>query len=212
MPTIGQRILTPEEKKLKKLLSPKGIAFIYNKKRILSSFPFWASLILTGLYITLSYFIKINQEFILKYFIEKFISIFPNLIGFTLGGYAIIVGFGNTDFLQKIAWSGKENDSFSIYEILNAIFAFNLVCQIFVLILSLGIDFSFAVHAISEIEINASIANAINFIAVCVLIFFATWALFIVPYLATNIFIFGETYHTVLKNNPKPPGPDNLQQ
>lgn len=210
MPAVSQRILTPEEKKLKRLLSRKGISLIYNKKRILSSFPFWVSLILTGLYIILSCFIKINQEFILKYFIDKFISIFPNLIGFTLGGYAIIVGFGNTDFLQKIAWSGKENESFTIYEILNAIFAFNLVCQIFVLILSLGVDFSFTIHTMSEIKINASIVYTINFITVCVLIFFATWALFIVPYLAINIFIFGETYHTILKNNPKPPPPQNL--
>lgn len=39
---------------------------------------------------------------------EMTLSILPNILGFTLGGYAILLAFGNDEFLKLIA--GRDND------------------------------------------------------------------------------------------------------
>lgn len=175
-----------EEMPLKKLISKEGIFLIYNFNRYKGTLPFIGSIVITLFYILFSLICEINQEEVLKYLVDKFLSIFPNLLGFSLGGYAIIIGFGNSDFISRIAMHSKKKMSFSIYEILNSVFAFNLLCQFFVLIFSIGIDFSFFIHSKSGIEIPFCLVNFINLIVTLILVFMSSWTLLVIPYLVTN--------------------------
>lgn len=63
------------------------------------------------------------------------ISVLPNLVGFTLGGYAILLAFGDEGF--KIALSGSSSDKASPYLGASATFAHFISVQILALILAI---------------------------------------------------------------------------
>lgn len=64
------------------------------------------------------------------------VSAIPNLLGFTLGGYAILLAFGDDEF--KSALSGNNPDgSFSPFMVVNATFIHFILMQIVSLFISL---------------------------------------------------------------------------
>jgi len=185
--------------RVKKLLSIKGIFIIYHPKNFVRTFPFVAALLIAIIYAVFTLVYHLDQEKILAYILEKYLNVFPNMLGFSLGGYAIIVGFGNTNFLKRIALSADENE-FSMFETLSAIFAFNLISQAVVLLTALFFDFLYFVNRTFNFGIDKGMAEVVNCVAVSTLIFLGTWTLFVIPYLISNIFIFGEAHHITLKH------------
>jgi len=188
--------------RVKKLLSIRGIFIIYNPKNFIRTFPFIASLLIAITYAVFTLMYHLDQEKILAYILEKYLNVFPNMLGFSLGGYAIIVGFGNTNFLKRIALSAEENE-FSMFETLSAIFAFNLISQAVVLITALFFDFLYFVNHTFNFGIDRGMGEVVNCVGVSTLIFLGTWTLFVIPYLISNIFIFGEAHHITLKHEKK---------
>lgn len=63
------------------------------------------------------------------------IAVLPNLIGFTLGGYAILLAFGDEEFKKVL--SGSENSEDSLYLAASATFAHFIFIQIIALMLSI---------------------------------------------------------------------------
>lgn len=66
---------------------------------------------------------------------EMAISILPDLLGFSLGGYVIMVGFGDVEFLNALR--GRTEDSPSTYMKMNAAFVHFLVVQTTTLFLAI---------------------------------------------------------------------------
>lgn len=198
MNKTNSKKLTPEQKQLKRLLSFRGIFIVYSPKEFFLTVPFIGALVALVCFLIIDKISILNHSEILKYLIEKYLNIFPNLLGFSLGGYAIIVGFGNTDFIKKIA-SSTDGKEFSIYEKLSSIFAFNLICQVVVLISTLICDFSINIST-NYIRVTRLIVDNTNFTVNCMMVFLGIWTLLIIPYLVSNIFIFGQAYHTILKS------------
>ena len=64
------------------------------------------------------------------------IGVLPNLIGFTLGGYAILISFGNERFIN-ILTEPVDNKPASIFMAVNATFVHFIVVQVFALMLAL---------------------------------------------------------------------------
>ena len=64
------------------------------------------------------------------------IAIIPNLLGFTLGGYAILLAFGNDDFMKSIA-GPEEDGTASPYIEVNAAFIHFILIQTLSLFISL---------------------------------------------------------------------------
>ncbi|HET6993782.1 MAG TPA: hypothetical protein VFI06_02315, partial [Chitinophagaceae bacterium] len=79
-----------------------GVLEIISHKRTFKKLPFILSLCVS---LTISIVILLfvpNKSFkILSTGCDLLIVIFPSLLGFSLGGYALIVGFGNIDLLKK---------------------------------------------------------------------------------------------------------------
>lgn len=63
-------------------------------------------------------------------------DILPSLIGFTLGGYAILLAFGDHRFLDLMRQSGSDSEP-SAYMDINAVFLHFLLLQFIALILAL---------------------------------------------------------------------------
>lgn len=184
-----------QEIDIRKKLSINGIFIIYNFSLIKKHPPFWIALIISLIYLISSLILSNNQKDFADFLTNKIDSLFPNLIGFSLGGYAIIVAFGNTDFLKKIAKSGKP-----YYEELNAIFAFSILLQVLVLFISLIAEIYVEILKNIKISLDYNLYQIGNLCFNSLTLFFIIWSLSLIPYVISNIFIFGETHHELLKN------------
>ncbi|WP_457571278.1 hypothetical protein [Desulfovulcanus sp.] len=58
---------------------------------------------------------------------DYILNIIPNILGFTLGGYAVLLAFSDANFLEVLA--GKENDKESPFLVLNGTFIHFIVVQ-----------------------------------------------------------------------------------
>lgn len=66
---------------------------------------------------------------------DDVLSIMPNLLGFSLGGYAMLIAFGDEKFMKII--SGDDDGSVSPYMELSATFTHFIILQILSIILAL---------------------------------------------------------------------------
>lgn len=64
-------------------------------------------------------------------------SVLPNVLGFTLGGYAILLAFGSSKFMEAIAGDNPDEDGFSPFMEINATFLHFIIVQVVALIVSI---------------------------------------------------------------------------
>jgi hypothetical protein len=119
------------------------------------------------------------------------LSLFPNLLGFCIGGYALIIGASNISILKKMSKPlGKSNMSY--FQILSSVFAMSLIIQCFTLFLS------YVIHIVSLMELPA-ISNTIGVITNVFMLFLillcSLLSIFLLYYTVVNIFNFGQTTH-----------------
>ena len=67
---------------------------------------------------------------------ETALNILPNIFGFSLGGYAVVLAFGDEKFREKLGTT-KNNESVSAYLTISSTFAHFIIIQIIALILAL---------------------------------------------------------------------------
>ena len=81
--------------------------------------------------------ILMSNTWVMPNWWDTVISIMPNLTGFTLGGFAIIVTFGNDEFKQLI-YTIDETDEHSFVASIGSTFVHFVMLQVLALILALG--------------------------------------------------------------------------
>lgn len=64
------------------------------------------------------------------------LSVLPNLLGFTLGGYAILLAFGDSRFRDKISEQDEEDDGPTLFMELNGTFVHFIVLQAIAILLA----------------------------------------------------------------------------
>ena len=118
------------------------------------------------------------------------------ILGFTIGGYSILIGFTQPGLVEKI--SGPRQESiFSLYQLASASFACNILIQGIVLI------FAYFIHLVSWIDVNKQvqfqIANwlveTVNMIALAIILLGFILSIFIILQLVNNVFNFSQLYH-----------------
>lgn len=169
-----------------------GIKSAYPIKSILSSYPFCISLLISTI---LAIFLYQNKDLylLLSNTVDLVISIFPNILGFNLGGYALIIGFGNTNLLESMTQKDDEDNS-TIFQQINGIFAFSILLQSLTFITGFIVRFLFSLNVTS----NITTSNNTNFCTIIFLLFFALWSLTMIPFLVVNVFTFGQMHHFFL--------------
>jgi len=194
--------MSKPQKSIKELHSfgISGIIDILKIKGTFKKFPFYLSILfslVTVLFVWLSYDDKLYP------FVEGtskiLLSFFPNLLGFSLGGYALVVGFSNTDLIKE----GSSLTKHSLYQILNAIFSLSIIFQIFTTILCFSIGWFIEVASHNGVSFDLGFLNpVINALVLYLLLFGSTYSLFLTPYVITNLFTLSQlnNLHLTIEN------------
>lgn len=177
-----------------------GIIKILRIKGTFKKFPFYGS-ILFSFFITVLICI-LDSDKLYPYLYETtgiLIAFFPSLLGFSLGGYALVVGFSNVDLIKK----GSETKKHSLYQILNAIFSLSIIFQVFTTILCFGVYWFIKVDLDSLIPVYCRfMGTALNALILFLLLFGSIYSLCLTPYVVTNLFTLSQlnNLHLTIEN------------
>ncbi|WP_020603150.1 hypothetical protein [Spirosoma spitsbergense] len=174
--------------------SYKGIMHAYDAKEIGESIPFWVSIALAVTTLVITWLSSKSFYEILIFWTEQIMAVFPNLLGFNLGGYALIVGFGNGSLLKAMTRKNAGKKS-TIFQKLSGVFAFSILLQLAAFIAAFLITFlnKFEFKSNSQITVDS-----VNALLVFILSFLGFWGLLIIPNLVSNVFTFGQMHHSLL--------------
>lgn len=126
------------------------------------------------------------------------LSLLPNLLGFCIGGYALIIGACNLDIIKKMSMPYSDKHGFSYYQVLSAVFASTLVCQCIALV------YVFSVHVIIKLDITPiteTIGRIANVIGIALMLLLSGLSLSLLYYTIVNIFSFGQTIHFCIRKD-----------
>lgn len=185
-------------------LSLNGIkAIVFARKEKYSSTLIWSiviSIVLCSLLLVVNHF---NTYALIQRITSLAITIFPSLLGFSLGGYALIIGFSNTDLIKETS----DEKEYSVYQILSAFFAFTLIFQlgaVFIsFIFSLFIDNG---GLLFDNQLCIVLSHAINIICSLLLLFISIYTLLLSKFIIYNLFTLGQMnsqFYTIQKITDK---------
>lgn len=132
--------------------------------------------------------------------VDLILNLLPSILGFCIGGYALIIGAGNLDVLRKMADPMQKRDWLSFFQIMSCVFAASLVIQCFTLLIS------FVVKILIDIDIppiTDGIAQIMNAGIILVLLFLSTLSITLLHYTVINIFNFGQSTHLLIRIEKK---------
>lgn len=178
----------------------KGIWDILLKKGTFKKFPFWLSIFLSaGICVSLICLSPENSFRYLKDSTELILSFFPSLLGFSLGGYALVVGFSNLDLIK----AGAKPEKHSVYQILNAVFSLCIFLQVMTTLLSFVVSWIIKVNLFDLTTLQTGIVgNVTNSIVLLFMVFSSIYSLLLTPYVVTNLFTLSQvnsSYLTIQK-------------
>lgn len=131
---------------------------------------------------------------------DQVISVLPNLLGFTLGGFAIFLGFGSDDFKRAIA---RADESKSPYLSVNAAFMLFVAVQLAALMTAIVASALWSITTpdllspwIPCIQIASKVGGGIGYFLFC-------YSLALILRAAVRIFRLGRWYNAYL--HPRPP-------
>ena len=174
----------------------KGIWDILLKKGTFKRLPFWLSIFLSvGMCVSL---ICISPEKSFRYLkdsTELILSFFPSLLGFSLGGYALVVGFSNLDLIK----AGAKPEKHSVYQILNAVFSLCIFLQVMTTLLSFVVSWIIKVNLFDLTTLKTGIIGDVtNSIVLLLMAFSSVYSLLLTPYVVTNLFTLSQVNSSFL--------------
>ncbi len=137
-------------------------------------------------------FFSINSYLLLNKVIALSISIFPSLLGFCIGGYAIIIGFGDRNIIKSMSDPLSNRGNLSFFQIVNGTFALSILIQIITLFFSFVISLFIAMNFEASSQV---IMNNTNYTLSFFVIFLSIFSLFLICDTVINIFNFAQMVH-----------------
>ena len=191
------------------LVNWRGILSILTMHDTFKKAPFWACLSISIIFAVCSGVFTQNTFIFLQALSEITINVFPNLLGFSLGGYAIVVGFSNTELIKR----SSKTDKHSIYQIVSAIFALIILCQVFTLLICFVVTWCIKIDLTKLCGYYVlTAATIINAIFLFLLTFGVLYSLIMGYFIVINLFTLSQLnnqFYTLEKvkedNNKKPP-------
>lgn len=122
------------------------------------------------------------------------LSLLPSILGFCIGGYALIIGACSTDVIKKM--SDPQKHDLSLFQILSSVFAATLIIQCFTLVIA------YIVRLCLLLEIGTDsviIGVAVDVGVILILLFLSCISLSLLYYTIVNIFNMGQTMHFCIR-------------
>lgn len=185
-----------------------GLSGIINDYRIEYFFksiiyPVALSIVLSIVFIVL----EVDTYDVIKSTVSMVIDIVPDLLGFLLGGYALLIGFGNQDVLKLI--TKAKGDTKSVYQSLNAVFSISLLSQFLVLLVAVFVNYLLVSNL--ESVFNHRLTKYINNIFSFIFMAMIFWSILNIKDMIINIFNFGQIQFLDIKRKSEKEQGDNLQ-
>lgn len=154
---------------------------------------FLFSLLISIIIVDASFLVNIDDIKLILKISSISLSILPNLLGFNLGAYILVVGFGGETILSQIIEPLKEQKKFSLYQKLNGVLGISVVIQIICLLFIFFINVGF-----ETIELSLSTGFAWEKILLCLVIFASIFPILLLMSVIKQVFIFAQTIHFCL--------------
>ena len=94
---------------------------IYSRENLKKSI--WLPLVLTVVSFAICFFSGKASLDLIEYVASTILSVGPNMLGFTLSGYALMMGLSNSEFVRGLINFKEEGKDYSLFQSLNTIFA-----------------------------------------------------------------------------------------
>jgi hypothetical protein len=145
---------------------------------------------------TVCWFLSVNPYNFIVDIKEIIISFLPNILGFSLAGYTLVVGFVQTDMLNVISQKLKNRD-YSLYQTMSANFGLTLLFQTFALIVAYLAHFiNYFDRFITPNKFFAlNVFPVINWLGVFVLSLSFSYALLLTVQIIISIFDFSQLHN-----------------
>jgi hypothetical protein len=112
--------------------------------------------------------------------VDLIVTIIPSLLGFVLGGYAILIGISNIAIV-----SVKIDSNLTLYQKISTVFSISLIMQLFLLVFAFIVKFVLK----SNVPVYSTIlADSINYITLILLFFGFVYVNIMIKDLVINIF------------------------
>lgn len=170
---------------------------IYSKNNLFSSIS--SPALLTVLVIWMCSCSDISPIEYISFVSSLIVSIGPNLLGFTLSGYALMMGLSNSEFVKGLIRYKEPKKKYSMFQALNSTFAM-VLGSMFVTTL---------VGVLSEIIVKVEVSlpnhylkytNGYNWICLSIILFLLFYTINSIKDIVINIFNFGQ-YVQVCEDN-----------
>lgn len=172
---------------------------IYSKENLKKSI--WLPLILTVISFVVCFFSEKDPFDLIEFVGSTILSVGPNMLGFTLSGYALMMGLSNSEFIQGLINFREEGKEYSLFQALNAVFA--VVLGMMFLTTLVGAFACVVVEAgISLPKEWNSFVDTYNWACLSVLMFLMYYTINAIKDIVINIFNFGQ-YVQVYAEEPE---------
>lgn len=115
----------------------------------------------------------------------------PAILGFTLSGYALMMGLSSSEFIRGLATYKAEGKSYTMFQSLNSTFAVVLWMAFITTIMGVCVDLLLKAD-VSFPESIADYCNVFNWTFFCILLFFLFYTINAIKDVVINIFNFGQ--------------------
>ncbi|ADQ80430.1 hypothetical protein Palpr_2294 [Paludibacter propionicigenes WB4] len=172
----------------------KGIFKIVGLKEIIFSVVNILSISLSIIIIICSFIFELDEYKLIVEIVGLMVNFLPSILGFTIAGYTLVVGFIQSGMLSKIS-EPIEDSKYSLYQNMSSNFALNVIFQGFALIFAFFVHFIiyFDNEIISNIEIYYY--DIINKLGLFLILYWFIISLFLVIQITINIFNFSQLHH-----------------
>ena len=159
-------------------------------------------LVYTMTLLPIFYFSDESALFFIDEITTQVITIVPNILGFLLGGYALLMGFSSDNIIKIM--SKSNNNKATLYQKQNAVFAIALFALFVGLIISLFVSLILK----AKIRIPYSYCQyfpieMFNYVVLTLLCFILFYSIFAIKDMVINVFNFGQLVHYTINIKKK---------
>lgn len=124
------------------------------------------------------------------------ISFLPGILSFTIAGFALMVGFIQSGMLNEISEQQKDSN-FSLYQIMSAKFALNIILQAIALLISYFTHFVVYFDSNKKLyfDFPVNFYFIVNHLGVIILVYWLSFSFILTIQIVLNIFGFSQLHH-----------------